>query len=302
MATRMPAVGLIAVPGRRLKTLELAKEIENAGFSGIYCPSFGDNLALCQALSFATSRIEFGTSITPIYTRNVNDFAQSIAFIHEISKGRFRFGIGVSHAPSMSRLGITLGKPLADTSKFVADLQATKRVGELPPIVLAAMRQKMIKLAAEIADGMVFANAAFSNMATSLDVLQKAKAGKDNFFIGNMIPTCICDDEEQAKAVNRKTLSSYAMLPHYRNYWREAGYEEEMDAIEDAIVKGERARIASLLTDKWLADTTLYGSVAKVREGVERWFDVGINCPILVPSSARGNQLDAFKELFAAYA
>ena len=60
-----PALSLAAVPGRRLKTIELAKDIERRGFSGIYCPSFGDGLGLCQALATATSEIEFGTSITP---------------------------------------------------------------------------------------------------------------------------------------------------------------------------------------------------------------------------------------------
>ena len=58
-----------------------------------------------------------------------------------------------------------------------------------------------------------------------------------NFFIGNMIPTCISGDIEAAKAVNRKTLTSYATLPNYRNYWKEAGYVEEMEAVEKAIAE-----------------------------------------------------------------
>ena len=51
-----------------------------------------------------------------------------------------------------------------------------------------------------------------------------------------MIPTCISDDEAAAAAVNRKTLIGYVSLPNYRNYWREAGYVDEMDAIEKAVV------------------------------------------------------------------
>ena len=58
-----------------------------------------------------------------------------------------------------------------------------------------------------------------------------------------MIPTCISEDVEAAKAVNRKTLTSYAMLPNYRNYWKEAGYVEEMEAIEKAILAKEFDRI-----------------------------------------------------------
>ena len=48
-----------------------------------------------------------------------------------------------------------------------------------------------------------------------------------------MIPTCISDDVEAAKAVNRRTLTRYTMLPNYRNYWKEAGYVEEMDRDRD---------------------------------------------------------------------
>ena len=150
MAQQLPAVSLAAVPGRRNTIIELAGEIERRGFAGIYCPSMGDGLGLCEAIALTTNEIPFGTAITPIYTRNVADFAQSAAFIHEVSKGRFRFGIGVSHAPAMQRLGVKQGKPLSDIREFVENLRAVPRTGELPPIVLATLRTRMIKLAEEI--------------------------------------------------------------------------------------------------------------------------------------------------------
>ena len=300
--TQMPAVSLAAVPGRRRATLEVAREIEERGFSGIYCPSLGDAMALCQAIALVTREITFGTSIQPIYARRVDDLAFGASFIHEISGGRFRFGIGVSHAPALARMGVSAGKPLTDMRKFVEDLHAVKRVGELPPVVLATLRPKMIGLAGEIAQGMVFANGARSHMGASLAALPDATRNDPDFFVGNMIPTCISDDVAAAMAVNRKTLSGYAMLPNYRNYWKDAGYVEEMTAIEEAIAAKEHARIPELLSDRWLADTTLFGPVAKVREGVEAWFDAGIRTPILVPSSAVGNQMKAFEELFAAFA
>lgn len=299
--TRMPALSLAAVPGRRKATIELATEIENRGFSGIYGPSLGDSLALCEALAFATHEITFGTTIMPIYFRQVADFAQTVSFIHEISGGRFRFGVGVSHAPALQSRGISAGKPLTDTRKFVEDLRAVPRAGELPPIVLATLRKKMIALSEEIAEGMVFANGARSHMRESLSVISAEVRGSDNFFIGDMIPTCVNDDIEAAKAVNRKTLTSYAMLPNYRNYWKEAGYVEEMEGIEQAIADGDRDRVPHFLTDKWLADTTLSGPATHVRDEIEAWFDAGIKTPILVPSSANGGQMRAFEELLAIY-
>jgi alkanesulfonate monooxygenase SsuD/methylene tetrahydromethanopterin reductase-like flavin-dependent oxidoreductase (luciferase family) len=301
MTTQLPAMSLAAVPGRRNTIIELTAEVERRGFPGIYCPSLGDNLALCEAIALTTRELVFGTSITPIYTRNVADFASTAGFLHEVSGGRFRFGIGVSHAPAMNRLGIKQGKPLADMRQFVEDLKAVPRVGDQPPLVLATLRRKMIKLAEEIGDGMVFANGARSHMSTSLSVLEDGTRNNDDFFIGNMIPTCISDDEEAAKAVNRKTLTGYAMLPNYRNYWKEAGYEEEMNGVEEALESKDMERVAQCLSDRWLADTTLFGSQSKVREGIEAWFDAGIKTPIVVPSSARGNQLNAIEEFFALW-
>ncbi len=298
--TRMPAMSLAAVPGRRARTLELAGEIERRGFPGIYCPSLADGLALCEGLAFATRELTFGTSITPIYTRHVRDFANAASFIHEVSGGRFRFGVGVSHRPAMDRLGIEPGKPLGDMRRFVEDLKAVPRAGQLPPLVLATLRKRMIRLAEEIGDGMVFANGARSHMADSLSVLSD-DARDGDFFIGNMIPTCVSDDRAAAAAVNRRTLTSYAMLPNYRNYWKEAGYEEEMAGVEAAMAAGEPERVPDCLSDRWLADTTLFGSAAEVREGIEAWFDAGIKTPIIVPSSANGGQFVAFEEFFSIW-
>ena len=298
---QLPALSLAAVPGRRGATLDLAREIESRGFPGIYCPSMNDALSLCGALALATERVRFGTSIQPIYTRHVQDFAQAVCFIHEVSGGRFDFGIGVSHAPAMDRLGVATGKPLADIRRFVADLQAVPRVGELPRLVLATLRQKMIALAGEIGGGLVFANGARSHMTASLGVLGAETRGDEAFFIGNMIPTVVDADVAAAKARHRRTLSSYAALPNYQAYWREAGYVEEMDAVAAAVAAKDFARVPECLTDRWLADTTLFGSAAEVREGIEAWFDAGIKTPIIVPSSTGGGQMQAFEEFFAIW-
>ena len=295
----MPAISLAAVPGRRNAILDIAVEAESRGFAGIYLPSVGDNMSLATAIAVRTSRIEFGTAIAPIYFRSPLDLGQAAAFIHEVSGGRFRFGIGVAHAPAHARYGVTVGKPLADIRGFVTTVRGAERIGELPPIVLATLRRKMIALAAEIADGMVLANGSRSHMATSLDALPKSRRDDENFFVGNMIPTCIDDDQAAAAAVHRRTLTHYATLPNYRNYWREAGYEEEMNGVEAAIAAGQPEKIADHLSDKWLSDNTLYGPAKKVLEGLEAWYDVGIRTPILVPSSARGNQFKAIEEVFA---
>ena len=301
MATDLPAVSLAAVPRRRAATLELAKEIERRGFAGIYCPSLSDGMGLCEALALVTERIPFGTSIANIYMRHVSDWAQTAGLIQELSGGRFFFGVGVSHAPAHARAEIEAGKPVSDMRRFVEELRAVPRAGELPPVVLAGLRKRMVSLSGEVAEGLVFANAARSHMAESLSALPAERLDDERFFIGNMIPTCISDDEEAAASVNRRTLTGYVMLPNYRNYWKEAGYVEEMEAVEKALQSGDRESIPDLLTERWLEDTTLFGSPAKVLDGLEAWYAAGVRTPILVPSSAVGNQMKAFEEFFSIF-
>src|SRR5437764_13400408 len=86
--TEKPAVSLVAVPGRRRATLELAQRIEREGFTWIHCPSPGDGLALCEALALTTREIPLGTSIANIYTRHPSEYAQTAALVHEVSGGR----------------------------------------------------------------------------------------------------------------------------------------------------------------------------------------------------------------------
>lgn len=297
----LPAVALAAVPKRRKATLELAREIEARGFAGIYCASFGDAMGLAHSIAHVTERIPFGTSIANLYMRHSADYAQSAAMIHELSDGRFRFGVGVSHGPVHKRAGISVGKPLGDMRDFVEKLREVQRIGDLPPIVIAGLRTKMVALSAEIGDGVVFANASRTHFERSLSALPESKRNGDDFFIGNMIPTCISDDLEAAAAVNRKTLMMYLGLPNYRNYWKEAGYQEEMTAVEAALDAGDRKRLPELMTDRWLSDCTLHGPPSRILDGLEAWYGAGLRTPILVPSSAVGNQMKAFEEFFSLF-
>lgn len=301
MPNQMPAVSLAAAPGKRRWTVDLAREIERAGFAGIYCASFGDGMGLCLSIAHATNRIRFGTSIANIYARNAIEMAGSASYIHEISGGRFTLGLGVSHGRTHERMGIHVGKPLSDMRAYVSDLRAASaQSGELPPIILGTLRRKMVALAAELADGAVWANGSRSHMTSSLSKVPAERRGGD-FFVGNMVPTCIDDDREAAKAVARRALRGYLALPNYRNYWKEAGYAEGIAAVEGAIANGEQDSLPELMGDDWLADVALFGSRPEVMDGIDAWYAAGVTTPILVPYSTSGGQKKAFEELFAAF-
>lgn len=256
-------------------------------------------MALCVSLAHATSSIEFWTSIQPIYYSHPVETANTAAHIHEMSAGRFRLGLGVSHGPVTKRLGVDTGRPLTDISNYVAAMRNNEKFsGQLPPIYLAALRDKMLQLATQVADGAIWANASLSHMASQLSSVPAAR--NEGFFLANMIPTVIDDDVDAARAVNRKTLLGYVSLPNYRNYWRSAGYGEEMDAIESALEQGDREGASGLMSDRWLDDCTISGPVDKVRARFEQWADTGVR-PIAVMSSTSGGQARAIQELFDAY-
>jgi alkanesulfonate monooxygenase SsuD/methylene tetrahydromethanopterin reductase-like flavin-dependent oxidoreductase (luciferase family) len=298
--TAMPALAVIGTPTKRNAILELAAEAERRGFAGVASPGVHGNLALCGSLAHVTKTIPFWTSIQPIYHGHPVEVAITAGHLHEVSGGRFRLGIGVSHQPAMNRIGINTGKPLHDMAEYVAAMRAaTRPAGPLPPIYLATLRDKMLDLALAEADGAIWANASRRYMPTQIARVQAA--GRDNFVLATMIPTVIDADLDAARAIHRRTLGTYVTLPNYRNYWKQAGYEEEMIAIEQAIAEGDRDRLPGLMTDAWIDDCTISGSAHDVRERLEDWMSLGVQ-PIAVMSSTTGGQAVAIGELFAAYA
>jgi alkanesulfonate monooxygenase SsuD/methylene tetrahydromethanopterin reductase-like flavin-dependent oxidoreductase (luciferase family) len=298
--TELPALSLIGVATKRSAILELAVQAEQRGFAGLASPGIHGNLALCGSLAHVTSRIPFWTSIQPIYHSHPSEVAVTAAHIAEVSGGRFRLGLGVSHAPAMSRLGIDTGKPLADMRTYVDGLRAAQRAaGDLPPIYLATLRNKMLDLALAVAEGAIWANASLRHMPTQLARVPTER--RSSFFLANMVPTVIDADRAAARSVHRRTLAGYVNLPNYRNYWKQAGYEGEMVAIEAALAAGDRERLPELMTDAWIDDCTISGSPTEVRDSLAAWSATGV-LPIAVMSSTTGGQAKAIRELFDLYA
>ena len=159
----------------------------------------------------------------------------------------------------MDRLGIDTGKPLHDMGAYLDKIRASTRIsGDLAPLYVAALRNKMLDLALAKGDGAIWANASRRFMPTQVD--RVVAAGQDQFFLANMVPTVIDSDIDAARAIHRRTLTSYVGLPNYRNYWKQAGYAQEMADIEAAIAAGDRDRVPSMMTDAWIDDCTISGS------------------------------------------
>lgn len=297
--TQLPALSVIGVPSKRTAILELAAEADRRGFAGLASPGVNGNLALCGSIAHVTSRIPFWTSIQPIYHSHPVEVAITAGHIAEVSNGRFRLGLGVSHTPAMERLGIDTGRPLADMRRYVEGIRGAERQsGALPAVFLATLRDRMLDLALDVADGAIWANASLSHMPQQS---QRAHQQRPDFFLANMVPTVIDPDLSAARAVHRRTLTGYVQLPNYRNYWKQAGYVDEMNAIEAALATGERDRLPELMTDRWIDDCTISGAPGAVRERLEQWQAAGV-VPIAVMSSTSGGQAVAIRQLFDLYA
>ena len=294
---------MVAPAKKRHAILELARRAEELKFAGIACPSLGATMGLCVSLAHSTNEIKFWTSIQPIYYSHAIEMANTAAHIHEVSNGRFALGLGVSHGPVIDRLGATTATPLADIKNYLATMKAQERFsGDLPPIYLAALRNKMMHLASEISEGAIWANASRKSIAAQIAQLPDSK--RSNMFLANMIPTVISDDVEAARAIHRKTLVGYVTLPNYRNYWRACGYGEQIDAFEkilsESAKESRNTEIISAMDNEWLDDCTISGDVDTVRERLYGWSQIGV-LPIAVMSSTSGGQAQAISQLFDAF-
>jgi len=298
-----PAISLVAPPTKRGAVLSLAAEAEKRGFTHVACPSLGAAMPLCVSIAHSTSTLRYFTSIQPIYLAHPVEAGNTASHINEVSSGRFAFGIGVSHGPVTQRLGVATGKPLSDIRDYVAAMRANERFGgTLPPIYLATLRDKMLDLAVEIADGALWANASFRGITTQ--VARVPAERRSSFFMANMIPVVISDDIEAARAVNRKTLIMYASLPNYRNYWRAVGHADQVDAFENALATAPREKLGDALMaamrNEWLDDCTISGPAPLVRERIAAWHETGV-MPVAVMSAVDGGQVKGVADLFLAY-
>ena len=183
----MPAVALVAVGGRRSETLALGQEFERRGFSGIWCPGM-----LADSLAHSTVDIPIGTAVQPIYARPAADTAAIAAYVTELGGPRFRLGFGVSHVSLLESRGLPHGPPLDDMRAYVGAVRAAWPQGSEPNIVLAALRNRMVDLAIEVDDGIIWGNGALSAMGAALGRVPEDR--RSSFATWNQMATVIDDD------------------------------------------------------------------------------------------------------------
>jgi alkanesulfonate monooxygenase SsuD/methylene tetrahydromethanopterin reductase-like flavin-dependent oxidoreductase (luciferase family) len=233
--------------------------------------------------------------------------AQEAATIADFSGGRFNLGIGVSHRPVVEFWhGQTIDKPVTEMREYASIVRAILR-GEPPPagqkwqsqfalsglgpfpdlpILFAALSPNMLRLAGEIADGVVLW---LCNPNYIRDVVVPAvregreKAGKtlEGFDIVPAIPSARTDDVGAAYGAMRKDLLPYFGLPFYRAMLERSGFSGDIERFDAAA--GDVDGMTAAISDEFLAILTAVGDEGAVRGGVERYLDAGATSPCVGP-------------------
>src|ERR1700690_4233276 len=146
------------------KIVEWTRDAEEMGFAAAFMTEANNDSVACSlALGMQTQRIGLGTAITNIYLRHPALLANEAATVHQFTGGRFILGLGTGHGEGNSRLGIEMGQPVVKMRETVATLRkmlegggtGPKISGKLP-LYLAGVSRPMVRMAGEIADGVIF--------------------------------------------------------------------------------------------------------------------------------------------------
>lgn len=305
------ALAVSALPDTPPATLvDVAKMVEDNGLAGVFTTEAGnDSLAYSLALGLHTRTIKLGTAITNIYLRHPVLLANEAAAVQEFTGGRFVLGLGTGHREGNSQLGIEMGEPLAKMRETVSLLRKLldqgrtgPRVSSRLPIYLAGVSRPMVKLAGEIADGVIFN---FFPPARVREAMAELKEGADSVrrdprsVEATLFATAfISDDIEAARRPARKLLSRYGALRFYGNMLARSGFKREIEGIRAAA--GDEAKAQAAVSDAMIDSALLVGSEARIRERIAELTAPGIGTAIVFTNPVNEDRLTAIKRTIRA--
>jgi alkanesulfonate monooxygenase SsuD/methylene tetrahydromethanopterin reductase-like flavin-dependent oxidoreductase (luciferase family) len=298
------ALGTFIGVGKSLETaLQRVELAERLGYESAYVTHIAarDSVTMLMAYVARSQRLRLGTGVTPIYSRTPATAAMSFATLDEYSGGRAIAGFGVSHRPAVEAwYGQTIDKPLAEMREYIGIVRAILN-GEPPPqgdkfrshfqfmgleprpdipIYLAGLAPGMLRLAGEIADGVVLwlCNPEYiRNTVVPMVAEGRAKAGKpaEGFDIVAAVPSAVTSEPDEAKAQLRGELIPYFSLPFYRKMIELSGFEEDIAAFDAA------GADPSKISDRFLTTLAAIGSAEEAIATVRSYADAGATSPCL---------------------
>ncbi len=304
------ATGCFISTGRSLEeAVERVRLAESLGYEAVYVTHVAgrESLTVLTVYAQATSRIRVGTGVVPIYTRTPATMAQTAATIDELSGGRLTLGLGVSHRPVVEGWhGQTIDHPVAEMREYANIVRAILR-GEDPPagekwqtgfhllgidtrprlpIYIAGLSPAMLRLAGEIADGVILWLCNPRYIAEV--VVPEVRAGRERsglsmegFDIVAAVPGAVTGDPEAAYEAMRKDLIPYFGLPFYRAMIERTGFGSDIAAYDGAA--GDLDAMRAAISDGFLQQLTAVGDEQGVRDGIERYRAAGASSPCIGP-------------------
>ncbi|TYK53329.1 LLM class F420-dependent oxidoreductase [Actinomadura decatromicini] len=241
--------------------------------------------------------VRLGSAIVPVYTRGPALLAQHAATLADLAPGRFVLGIGTSSDTIVERWnGIRFEQPYQrtrDTLRFLRRALAGEKVKEEyetfavrgfkletppatpPPVVLAALRPGMLRLAAREADG------AITNWLAPRDVpVVRGVLGDGPELIARLF-VCPTGDAAEARAIGRWMIAAYLTVPVYRAFHEWLGRGEALRPMHEAWAAGDRKAALAAIPDEVVDDLLVHGTPAECRARVREYGANGLTTPVL---------------------
>jgi alkanesulfonate monooxygenase SsuD/methylene tetrahydromethanopterin reductase-like flavin-dependent oxidoreductase (luciferase family) len=270
-----------------------------------------------------TERIDVGTAVAPIYHRSPASMAQTAATLDDLSAGRFRLGLGTGHRVTMGGWhGQEIVHPLDEMREYVTIVRAILASEPPPegrrwrstfafngftpraelPIYLAGLSPGMLRLAGELADGVVLwaCPAGYVRDVVVPEVTQgRRQAGKDlsGFTIMAAVPAAVGDDLGPLLDGVRNELHRYFGLPFYRAMFDAAGFGKDLAAYDAAAPAKEAQKQA--ISEEFIDALCALGDDGDVRAGIDRYRMAGATNPLV--SAVVGSDFTATLRAAAAH-
>lgn len=257
--------------------------------------------------------LRLGTAVVPVYTRGPGLLAMSAATVAECAPGRFVLGIGASSPVVVGRWNAAeFTQPYArvrDTLRFLRSALAGEKVSAEyptfsvskfrlerppnppPPIMLAALRPGMLRLAATEADG------AITNWLSPEDVRTvRAEVGAETELAARIF-VCPTEDADAARGLGRLLISSYLTVPVYRAFHEWLGRAAALEPMQRAWAAGDRKQANAAIPDEVVDELIVHGSPQACRERLRCYVENGLTTPVIALLPTGGDPVEQVEAL-----
>jgi probable F420-dependent oxidoreductase len=280
----------------------IVESLADCGYTDLWtAESFAhDGFTPLALASVWAPSLRLGIAIVPVYTRGPATLAMCAATMAAAAPGRFVLGIGTSSNVIVERWNdIPFEAPfqkVRDTLRFLkASLEGDKVTAEYetfsvngfrlafttvdpPPIVLAALRPGMLRLAGREADGAITNWLAPTDVPMVAAELAAGGPGKELIARIFVAPT---SDVELARTVGRYAIASYLTVPVYRAFHEWLGRGEIMAPMQALWAAGDRKSALEAIPDELVDDLIVHGHPQACRERIEEYAEAGVTTPVL---------------------